>query len=144
MTFFKDFFFNVDHFLKSLLHLLHYYFCFMLWYFGHQAYRILAPQLGIEPTPPALEGEVLITGPPGKSLHMAFYCPIIAPFIPPLFLHGPSPLPSFHWSPRVCFVYLWVSWFFVLFTSLLYFFRFHIKMISHSLHLFVSDWLHVA
>ena len=41
----------------------------MLWYFGHQAYRILAPQPGIEPTPPALEGEVLTTGPPGQSLH---------------------------------------------------------------------------
>ena len=27
---------------------------------------ILAPQPGIEPTPPALEGEVLTTGPPGK------------------------------------------------------------------------------
>ena len=29
---------------------------------------ILAPQPGIEPTPPALEGEVLTTGPGGKSL----------------------------------------------------------------------------
>ena len=29
---------------------------------------ILAPQPGIEPTLPALEGEVLTTGPPGKSL----------------------------------------------------------------------------
>ena len=84
MMFFKDFFFNVDHFLKSLLHLLHYYFCFMLWYFGHQAYGILDPQPGIEHTPPALEGEVLTTGPPGWSLHMVFYCPIITPFIPPL------------------------------------------------------------
>ena len=27
----------------------------------------LAPQPGIEPTPPALEGEVLTTGLPGKS-----------------------------------------------------------------------------
>ena len=34
---------------------------------GHQACRILAPWLGIEPTPPALEGKVLTTGPPGKS-----------------------------------------------------------------------------
>ena len=29
---------------------------------------ILAPQQGIEPTPAALEGEVLTTRPPGKSL----------------------------------------------------------------------------
>ena len=30
--------------------------------------RDLAPQLGIEPTPPALEGEVVTTGLPEKSL----------------------------------------------------------------------------
>ena len=29
---------------------------------------ILAPGVGIEPTPPALEGEVLTTGPPGRAL----------------------------------------------------------------------------
>jgi len=34
----------------------------MSWFFGHEAYGILAPQLGIEPTPPALEGEVLTIG----------------------------------------------------------------------------------
>ena len=28
---------------------------------------ILAPQTGIEPTLPALEGKVVTTGPPGKS-----------------------------------------------------------------------------
>ena len=39
--------------------------------FGFLAVRhsgILAPQPGIEPAPAALEGEVLTTGPPGKSL----------------------------------------------------------------------------
>ena len=30
----------------------------MFWFFGHEACGILAPQPGIEPTPPALEGEV--------------------------------------------------------------------------------------
>ena len=39
----------------------------MFWFFGREAYGILAPQPGIEPTPPALEGEVLTTGPPEKS-----------------------------------------------------------------------------
>ena len=39
----------------------------MLWFSGHEACGILAPQLGIEPAPPALEGEVLTTRPPGKS-----------------------------------------------------------------------------
>ena len=33
-----------------------------------EAHGILAPQLGIKPTPPALEDEILTTGPPGKSL----------------------------------------------------------------------------
>ena len=36
-------------------------------FFGHVACGILVPQPGIEPTPPALEGGVLTTGPPGKS-----------------------------------------------------------------------------
>ena len=37
-------------------------------FFGCEAYDILVPRLEIEPTPPALEGEVLTTGPPGTSL----------------------------------------------------------------------------
>ena len=39
----------------------------MFWFFGREACEILAPRPGIEPTPPALEGGVLTTGPPGKS-----------------------------------------------------------------------------
>ena len=31
-------FFNMDHFLKSLLNLLQYYFRFMVWFFGQKAY----------------------------------------------------------------------------------------------------------
>ena len=38
----------------------------MCWFPGHEACGILAPQPGIELTPPALEGEVLTTGLPGK------------------------------------------------------------------------------
>ena len=38
----------------------------MFWFSGHEAYGILAPRLGIEPTPSALEGEILTTGPPGE------------------------------------------------------------------------------
>ena len=37
-------------------------------FFDHEACGILAPRPGIQPAPPALEGEVLTTGPPGKSL----------------------------------------------------------------------------
>ena len=39
----------------------------MFWYFGHKARGILAPWSGIKPAPPALEGEVSTTKPPGKS-----------------------------------------------------------------------------
>ena len=41
----------------------------MFWFFGHEAFGILAPQPGIEPAPPVVEeeGEVLTTGLSGKS-----------------------------------------------------------------------------
>ena len=51
----------------SLLNLLQYCFCFMFWFLGHEACGILASCPGIKPAPPALEGEVLTTEPPGKS-----------------------------------------------------------------------------
>ena len=47
-------------------------FCFIFLFFGLDAHGILAPPPGIEPAPPALEGEVLATGPPGKSLKCFF------------------------------------------------------------------------
>ena len=43
-------------------------FFFIFWFFGCESCEILAPQPGIEPAFPALEGEVLTTGLPGKSL----------------------------------------------------------------------------
>ena len=49
------------------MNLLQYIFCFMFWFFGREACGILAPRPRIEPAPPALEGEVCTTGPPGKS-----------------------------------------------------------------------------
>ena len=56
-------------FFKALLNLLQLCFCFMFWFlvFGCEACEILAPQTGIKPPTPALEGEVLTTGPPRKS-----------------------------------------------------------------------------
>ena len=39
----------------------------MFYFFGHKACGILAPQPGIKPASSPLEGEVLTTGPPGKS-----------------------------------------------------------------------------
>ena len=41
---------------------------FTFWFFGHEAFGILGPWPVIEPTSPALEGEVLTTGLLGKSL----------------------------------------------------------------------------
>ena len=54
--------------LKSLSSLLQYCFCFVFWFwfFGQEGCGMLAPQPGIEPVPPALEGEVLTTGLPGS------------------------------------------------------------------------------
>ena len=40
----------------------------MFWFFGHEACGILDPWPGMEPALPELEGKVLTTGPPGKSL----------------------------------------------------------------------------
>ena len=57
---------------KHLLDLLPYNFCSMFWFFDCMACGIIAPQPGIEPSSPALEGKVLTTGPPGKSLNDLF------------------------------------------------------------------------
>ena len=65
--FFLRFFFWYGPVLESLLNLLQYCFCFMFWFFGREACGLLAPWPGIEPARSALEGEVLTTGPPGKS-----------------------------------------------------------------------------
>ena len=43
---------------------------FMFWFFGHEACGFLAPRPGIKPATPALEGKVLTTGLPGRSLTM--------------------------------------------------------------------------
>ena len=58
---------NNRNFFKVFIELITYCFCFMFWVFGPKACGNLAPQTGIKPAPPALEGEVLTTGPPGKS-----------------------------------------------------------------------------
>ena len=46
--------------------------CFMVLFCGPEACWILAPQPGIRPALPALGGEVLTTGPPGKSQEALF------------------------------------------------------------------------
>ena len=42
---------------------------YVLVFFGHKACGIPAPCAGLKPTLPALEGEILTTGTPGKSLN---------------------------------------------------------------------------
>ena len=49
-------------FVKSLLNMLHYCFCFMFWFFGGEACGLP----GIKPAPATLEVNVLTTGPPGS------------------------------------------------------------------------------
>ena len=44
----------------------------MFWFFGCEAYGILAPGPGIRLSPPALEGEVLTTEPPGRAWLLGF------------------------------------------------------------------------
>ena len=61
-----------ESFLKSLLNLLWCGFCFLFWFFGCKACGILALQPWLEPTPCALEGEVLTPGLPGKTLILIF------------------------------------------------------------------------
>ena len=60
-------------FLKSLLNLLQYrLFYILVFWLGWGAGGILALWSGIKPAPPALEGEVLSTGLPGKSLFLKY------------------------------------------------------------------------
>ena len=71
-SFLKVFFFLNGPVLKSLLNLSQHCLCFMFWFFGQEACGILTPWPGIEPAPPALAGEVLTIGPPGKPPRATF------------------------------------------------------------------------
>ena len=56
--------------------------------FGREAHGLFSPQPGMEPTPPALEGKVLSTGPPGPSLATGHQ---EGPPLPSLDAHGLFP-----------------------------------------------------
>ena len=58
----------MDHFLKSLLNVLQFCFCFMLWFFDCESCGIFAFPPGLELSSPALEAKVLTTGPPGRFM----------------------------------------------------------------------------
>ena len=57
----------MDHFFKVFIEFVTILLLFYVLIFGLEAYGILAPQPGIEPSHPALEGEILTTGPLGKA-----------------------------------------------------------------------------
>ena len=60
---------DVDHFLKVCIEFFYNIASVLcLVFLASRHVGVLAPQPGIKPTPPALEGKVLTTGPPGKSL----------------------------------------------------------------------------
>ena len=68
------FFFNVGHFfLKVFIEFVIILFLFYVLVFWLRGMWILATQPGIESAPLALEGEVLTTWPPGKSLYEGFW-----------------------------------------------------------------------
>ena len=71
----------------------------MFYFVGHEACGILAPQPGIEPPPPALEGEVLTIGQPGRSLLCFLYFhhqPQPSALFLKAFLIPPAPRPLPH------------------------------------------------
>ena len=59
---------DLKHFLKSLYLICYNIASVLFWFFGREACGILVPQQGIKPIPGALEGKVLTTALPGKSL----------------------------------------------------------------------------
>ena len=88
--------------LKSLLNLLQYCSCFMFWFFGCEACRILAPQPGIELAPPALECKVLTTGLPGTPPSITDITPLAVP------MAWLDDIPLLTWSLWPNLYYSWV------------------------------------
>ena len=82
-------FFLYGPFLKSLLGLLWYYFCFLFWFFSHEACGILVSQPGVELALPVLEGQVLTSGLPGKAQkpYVFWLVNSIHLYLGPLFTH---------------------------------------------------------
>ena len=66
-TFLNFFFSDMDHF-KVFIEFVTILPLFYVWLLGPKAWGILTSGQGIQPTPPALEGEGPTTGPPGRSL----------------------------------------------------------------------------
>ena len=54
---------------------------FLFYFFGLEACGVSAPEPGLEPAPPAFEGEVLTTGSPRKSQETFVFSPSAILFI---------------------------------------------------------------
>ena len=120
----------------------------MFWFFGHKACGILVPWSGINSAPPALEVEVLTTGPPGKpqdSLlfkdRIIFHCMIYRIF----FIHY---LLMDIWVVSMSWL-LWImiQWtqecrFFLRFWFLFFFFAKYPKvgLLDHTIIIFLIFW----
>ena len=74
----------------------------MFWLFGCKACRILVPWPGTETAPPALEGEVLTAGPPGKS-QTYHHSPLFSFLLDSVSVFWPHTcLLLTHYCPRAC------------------------------------------
>lgn len=88
-------------FFLSLLNVWQCCFCFLFCFFSHKACRP-----GIEPVPPALEGEVSTTGSPGKPPlhHFLLWLHTILVYGYTIFFH-----PFICWWTLTCFHFFWLS-----------------------------------
>ena len=89
------------------MNLSQYCFHFSFWFFSHQACGILAPRPGIEPVAPTLEGKVLTTGPPEKSLGLFLHLLYDGDNHDTVYvgahpIQGPAEAPVHIWTPRLC------------------------------------------
>lgn len=94
---------------KVFKNLLWYCFCFIFWCFGSEVCQILAPQLGFKsvpppPTPTALEGKVLTSGPPGKSQAVVLKILVFCKTWP---LRESQPLHLVPKQAKNCFCWTW-------------------------------------
>ena len=99
------FIFDVDHVLRSLLIFYNIASVLCFGVFGPKACGILPPQLGIEPTPTALQGDVLTTEPPAKSLkppHRSPLCPTQPTGVPTVLTVASRPFVVCPLSPSPC------------------------------------------
>lgn len=94
---------------KVFKNLLRCRFCFIFWCFGSEVCQILAPQLGFKPVPPpptptALEGKVLTSGPPGKSQAVVLKILVFCKTWP---LRESQPLHLVPKQAKNCFCWTW-------------------------------------